>query len=293
MDLVVNDHRDGIELVFSRFPAARDQVAAWHVRGVLVDAGGAHTARALEAWLEGRRLDALLLGHHHEDHSGGAGAIARHGLPVFGSRGTAARMRRPGRVPEYRARLWGQRTPLRVRPPVGLPLEPVALPGHSPDQIGYFDRESGWLYSGDLVLRRHQQIAMPDEDPWAMIDSIRRVLKLAPVALATSHRGLLAEPATLLREQLDYLEHLAVEIAQLHRSGLNVDAIVRALFGGEQRLPGMRMTWREASGGEFSSRRWVSAFLKPPAPATKAQKDSNLPVPEVSGLFLRRGGDAR
>jgi glyoxylase-like metal-dependent hydrolase (beta-lactamase superfamily II) len=264
VDLVVNDHGGGIELLFSRFPAERDQVAAWYVRGVLVDAGGAHTAGALETWLEGRRLDALLLGHHHEDHSGGAGAVARHGVPVFGSRGTAARLRRPGRVPEYRARLWGQRSPLRVRPPVGLPLEPVALPGHSPDQLGYFDRETGRLYSGDLVLRRNQQVSMPGEDPWAMIDSMRRVLELAPAALATSHRGLVVAPAALLREQLHYLEHLAGEIAHLRRSGLNVDAMVRALFGGEQRLPGTRTTWREASGGEFSSRRWVRAFLRQP-----------------------------
>lgn len=260
-NLAVNDHGGALELVFSRFPAARDQVAAWYVRGVLVDAGGAHTASALAAWLEGRRLDALLLGHSHEDHSGGAEAIARRGVPVFGSRSTAARLRRPARIPEYRARLWGQITPLVVRPAAGLPLEPISLPGHSPDQLGYFDRETGWLYSGDLVLRRRQQVAMPGENPWAMIDSTSRVLELAPAALATSHRGLLLEPETVLREQRDYLEHLGGEIAELHRSGLTVSAIVNRLFGGEQKLPGTEMTWREASGGEFSTRRWVRAFL--------------------------------
>ena len=184
MDLTVKEHGGGTELVFSRFPAARDQVAAWYVRGILVDAGGEHTAGALEDWLHGRRLDALLLGHHHEDHSGGAAKVARIGVPVHGSTGTAARLRRPSHVPEYRARLWGQRAPLRVRPPVGLPFEPMPLPGHSPDQLGYFDRETGWLYSGDLVLRRRQQVAMPGEDPWAMIDSLRRVLELRPAGTA-------------------------------------------------------------------------------------------------------------
>jgi ribonuclease/clavin/mitogillin len=262
VDLTATDRGGATELVFSHFPALRDQVAAWHVRDVLVDAGGAHTAEALEAWLEGRRLNALLLGHHHEDHSGGAGAIARRGVPIFGSRGTAARLRRPGRVPEYRARMWGQRTPIQVRAPDGLPLEPIPLPGHSPDQLGYFDRETGWLYSGDLVLRRRQQVAMPGEDPWAMIDSINRVLELAPAALATSHRGLLLEPATMLREHRDYLEHLAGEIAQLQRSGLSVSAMVTTLFGGEATLPGTQTTWRESSGGEFSSGRWVKAFLR-------------------------------
>jgi ribonuclease/clavin/mitogillin len=261
VDLTVNDHGGGMELVFSRFPAARDQVAAWYVRGVLVDAGGARTAGALEQWLRGRELDALLLGHHHEDHSGGAGVVARSGVPVYGSHGTASRLRRPARVPEYRARLWGQRSPLRVLPPVGLPLEPVPLPGHSPDQLGYFDRDTGWLFSGDLVLRRRQQIAMPGEDPWAMIGSLRRVLELGPAALATSHRGLIAEPAALLREQLDYLEELGGQIVRLRDVGLSDTAIVRELFGGEPKAPGLDVTWRQLSGGEFSSRRWVRAFL--------------------------------
>lgn len=262
MDLTVHEHGGGTELVFSRIPAARDQVAAWYVRNVLVDAGGAHTAGALEEWLQARRLDALLLGHHHEDHSGGAAFLARRGVPVHGSRGTAARLRRPGHVPDYRARLWGQRVALRVRPPVDLPLEAVPLPGHSPDQLGYFDRETGWLFSGDLILRRRQQIAMPGEDPWAMIDSLRRVLRLAPAALATSHRGLIPEPGPVLREQLDYLELLASRIGHLRGLGLSIDAIVRELFGGEPTLPGAGITWQQLSGGEFSSRRWVNAFLR-------------------------------
>lgn len=273
-DLTVHDHGGATELVFSRIPAARDQVAAWYVDNVLVDAGGALTVRALEDWLRERRLDALLLGHHHEDHAGGAGVLARRGVPVHGSRGTAARLRRPGRVPDYRARLWGQRPPLRVRSPAGLPLEAVPLPGHSPDQLGYFDQETGWLFSGDLVLRRRQQIAMPGEDPWAMIDSLRRVLRLGPAALATSHRGLIAEPGSVLREQLDYLEQLAGRIAHLRGGGLSVEAIVRELFGGEPTPPGAGMTWQEFSGGEFSSRRWVKAFLQPEATGAGSRQPS-------------------
>jgi glyoxylase-like metal-dependent hydrolase (beta-lactamase superfamily II) len=166
-----------------------------------------------------------------------------------------------------------------VLQPEGLALEPIALPGHSPDQLGYLDRETGWLYSGDLVLRRNQQVSMPGEDPWAMIDSLRRVLTLAPVALATSHRGLVTEPESVLREQLGYLEQLAGEITHLHRSGLNVDAVVRALFGGEQKMPGTQLTWLEASSGEFSSRRWVRAFLRTPSPAIV---DPGLRVREVT-----------
>jgi glyoxylase-like metal-dependent hydrolase (beta-lactamase superfamily II) len=150
----------------------------------------------------------------------------------------------------------------------------MALPGHSPDQLGYFDREAGWLYSGDLVLRRRQQVAMLHEDPWAMINSTNRVLELAPAALATSHRGLLLEPDNMLRDQRDYLEDLAGEIARLHQSGIGVNAIVRTLFGGEPKVPGSEMTWREATQGEFSTRHWVMAFLRPPEANLRTQRGS-------------------
>jgi hypothetical protein len=46
---------------------------------------------------------------------------------------------------------------------------------------------------------------------------------------------------------------------------MTVDSIVRQVFGGEQNLPGSQVTWREESGGEFSTRRWVKAFLRRPA----------------------------
>ncbi len=105
-----------------------------------------------------------------------------------------------------------------------------------------------------------------------MIDSLRRVLGLGPAALATSHRGLIAEPGPVLREQLDYLEHLAAEIAHLRGRGLSVDAIVRELFGGEPTPPGFDMTWRQFSGGEFSSRRWIKAFLRSTATEGGARK---------------------
>jgi len=262
LDLTVRPYQGATELVFSRLPTARDQVAAWYVRGFLVDAGGAHTSPALEEWLRGRELHAVLLGHSHEDHSGGAGGLAGQGVPVHGSRGTAARLRRPGRVPAYRARLWGQPSAIRVRPPESGPLTTMPLPGHSPDQLGYFDPDTGWLYSGDLVLRRRQQIAMPGEDPWAMMASLREVLRLGPAALATSHRGLIAQPRTVLREQLDYLEYLADRIEHLRGAGLGVNAIVQELFGGEPTPPGQDGTWRELSSGEFSGRRWVSTFLR-------------------------------
>src|SRR5581483_4172977 len=178
-------------------------------------------------WLAERRVEAAFLGHWHEDHSGVAFALADRGIPVHGSRGTAARLRRRPAVPEYRARLWGSIAPVAVRPArAGAGLRPLPLPGHSPDQLGYLHERSGALFSGDLALRRFQRVAMPGEDPYAMMASMRAVLELGPALLATSHRGVLREWRPFLREQLGYLEDLAARIQDLRRRGLSVRAIV-------------------------------------------------------------------
>ncbi|MFI5283971.1 MAG: MBL fold metallo-hydrolase [Candidatus Dormibacterales bacterium] len=251
-----------VELRLSVRPEHFDRVAAWYVDGILVDTGGAHTVDELTRWLRGRRLEAAVIGHWHEDHSAGAATLARLGVPLFGSRATASRLRRPVHIPAYRAANWGQIEPVTLHPPEGLPLRPLRLPGHSPDQLGYLHEPSGWLFSGDVALRRRQSIAMPGEDPWAMMATLRALLDLQPAALATSHRSLIANPEPFLRDQLDYLEGVSGRIQDARARGLSPRAIVDEVFGGEPAAPGTQITWKELSSGEFSAERWVRAFLR-------------------------------
>jgi glyoxylase-like metal-dependent hydrolase (beta-lactamase superfamily II) len=257
------DHGFGVELQLEREPQRMDRVAAWHVDGVLVDAGGAHTAAELAGWVADRPTEAVFLGHWHEDHTGGAALLAAAGIPLHGSRGTAVRLRRPPPVPDYRASLWGQIEPARVSPvPPGSPLKAIPLPGHAPDQLGYLHERTGVLFSGDLALRRGQKVAMPGEDPWAAMASMRTVIRLEPAALATSHRSLMRDWRPFLSGQLTYLEDLAAAILHARSQGRTVAAIVEEVLGGEALSATGSGTWKAWTGGEFSTRRWVSAFLR-------------------------------
>jgi glyoxylase-like metal-dependent hydrolase (beta-lactamase superfamily II) len=261
------DHGFGVELQLEREPERMDRVAAWHVDGILVDTGGARTAAELAEWVGRRRTDAIFLGHWHEDHTGGAARLASTGIPLYGSRGTAGKLRRPPPIPDYRATLWGQIEPASVRSvPGDAPLRATPLPGHAPDQLGYLHERSGVLFSGDLALRRDQKVAMPGEDPWTSMASMRAVIDLQPAALATSHRSLLRDWQPFLRAQLTYLEELAAAILHARSQGRTVTAIVDEVFGGEASCSVGPGTWREWTGGEFSTARWVSAFLKRAGP---------------------------
>jgi len=90
---------------------------------------------------------------------------------------------------------------------------------------------------------------------YAMMDSLRRVLALEPRVLFCQHRGRVEQGAARLRDKLDFLVELGERIHELHGRGWSDAAIARA-------LPGSDLLWRVWTGGDFSKRNFVRAFLR-------------------------------
>src|SRR5207247_1893328 len=56
----------------------------------------------------------------------------------------------------------------------------IHTPGHATDHVALFEPERGWLFSGDLYLAPRLRYLRADEDVYAMMNSLRRVLALEP-----------------------------------------------------------------------------------------------------------------
>jgi glyoxylase-like metal-dependent hydrolase (beta-lactamase superfamily II) len=233
------------------------------VDGLLVDSGPPNLARDVRRLVGELGVRQCVTTHHHEDHSGNHGLLARELriTPLAHATAISRLAQLEARPPLYRRMAWGKRPPARVTA-LGDRLETprfrfqvIHTPGHAADHVALFEPEHRWLFSGDLYLAPRLRYLRADEDVYAMMDSLRRVLALEPRLLFCQHRGRVEDGAARLRLKLEFLVELGERIHDLHGRGWSEGAIGRA-------LPGNDLFWRVWTGGDFSKGNFVRAFLR-------------------------------
>jgi len=80
-------------------------------------------------------------------------------------------------------------------------LEIIHTPGHSPGSICLWEREKGWLFSGDTVFDGGTHIQLPDSDFCAYQESMDRLVGIVPSlsAIFPAHGESPLEPETILK----------------------------------------------------------------------------------------------
>jgi len=232
------------------------------VDGLLVDSGPPNLARDVRRLVGELGVRQCVTTHHHEDHSGNHGLLARelHITPLAHPSAVLRLAEYDAQPQLYRRVAWGARAPVSVAPlaqQLETPhfrFEVIHTPGHATDHVALFEPQRGWLFSGDLYLAPRLRYLRADEDVYAMMESLRRVLTLEPQVLFCQHRGRVEQGAARLRDKLDFLVELGGRIHALHGRGWSEGAIARA-------LPGSDLMWRLWTGGDFSKRNFVRAFL--------------------------------
>ncbi len=235
---------------------------AYLVGEALVDCGPPVTARELLDALDGRRVDSLLVTHHHEDHMGASALLMeRRGLVPRIHAAGVERLERGFPQEAYRRLAWGR--PPRVRAQAldaeeragPFRFEVIPTPGHSPDHACFFERERGWLFTGDLFLAERLRYLRDDEDLSALIASLRVVAVLPLNRVFCAHRGPVRDGPAALRRKAAHLSDLRERVRELLAQGLPEREVTRRAVGREGFL-----TW--FSLGRFSARNFVRAVAR-------------------------------
>ncbi len=241
-------------------------VAFYRVGNVIVDSGYHHVGDFVVSYMQGRPLDAILLTHHHEDHSGNAAALAEeHGCPVYLRNPEQRLVEGLSDLIFYRRLFWGAPEPYTpLEPPEkvsfdGHTLRPVPIPGHSVTHTAYFDEETGSVFVGDLFVTGGVTAVMTHENPFESIRSLRRVAALSPTRMHTGHGLTIRKPVEALKEKADRIEEAAKRTIELHRSGVEIDQIPRRVFEGGYIKDKLYAAITE---GEFSRECFVRACIR-------------------------------
>jgi glyoxylase-like metal-dependent hydrolase (beta-lactamase superfamily II) len=242
------------------------EVSAYLVGGLLVDTGFAHVRRRFLAVLDDRRVSAVCCTHSHEDHTGNCRPVGEaHGCPVYLRNAGLRWSEGVRRLRPYRAWWWGP--PGRYEA-LEMPetisdgrrtLRAIPSPGHSVTHVALWEEDTGTVFTGDLMISPGASAVLVHENPYDLVDSLRRVAAVEPELMLTGHGLMIRDPAPVLRRKADRVAAAAIRAVDLHHDGLTDRAIVSEVFpSGNARDRRIELLTQ----GEFSRVNFVRAAVR-------------------------------
>lgn len=223
------------------------------VDGALIDCGPQIMEEELAPAIRELAPREVVLTHMHEDHCGMARWIRDElQIPIYLDSADIDEAAREGEYAEYRHLTWGERPAFDALP---LPevfetphcrFETIDTPGHISHHRVLYEREKGWLFSGDLYVRGKMRFCDAQEDMKKTIASLQKVLALDFTTVFCAHAGVLEDGRERLQAKLDFLLGLQETVNSLRAQGLSDEEIDHRLFPDEQIITAV-------SDGEWSS----------------------------------------
>jgi glyoxylase-like metal-dependent hydrolase (beta-lactamase superfamily II) len=242
------------------------RVVMWHysylIDDVLIDAGCPNAADELNELRSRHPVRRIYVTHAHEDHAGGCSVFAQD-AEIFAKPSVSNVMMNPEVLNAFFIMAWGQpKAVTQVNPipdefQIGkLRFEILPLPGHTDDMVGFYEKEKGWLFSGDAVpFMPEKQLAMPDENVPETIKTLEMIQKLNLRVLFDAHMGPTENPREHIQKRIDYLREIQNVVREHSAQGLTVTEI-------QGKLKIVAPWWADMTEGRFSVDNLIRSLIQ-------------------------------
>ncbi|WP_375420823.1 MBL fold metallo-hydrolase [uncultured Sphingomonas sp.] len=196
----------------------------------------AHIAALMSA-IDGRQVTAIMITHHHRDHSPGAPALkAITGAPIVGAApfdlSDAGSRADASFDPTYapdRVLTEGE-----IVAGAGWTLEVLATPGHTSNHLAFALRETSALFSGDHVMGWSTTVVSPpDGDMTAYMASLAKLIPRDDRIYYPGHGDAVENPQRLVRGLLGHRKQREGQILRLLREApRDIPAMIARMYVG-------------------------------------------------------------
>ena len=192
---------------------------------------------ALLAAIAGRSVAAIVITHHHRDHSPLSRRLKeRTGAPIVG----AAPTFRSDGDPRADAAFDADYAPDRVLANgerlagEGWTLEAITTPGHTSEHLSFTLSEAGAVFSGDHVMGWSTSVVSPpDGDMSAYMASLERLLARDDRVFYPGHGEEVERPQRWVRAQLGHRRQREGQVLRaLAGRAMDITALTRAMYVG-------------------------------------------------------------
>ncbi|MDD3852316.1 MAG: MBL fold metallo-hydrolase [Syntrophomonadaceae bacterium] len=230
------------------------------VDGLLIDCGASQLKRESSKFFQENNIGQVALSHVHEDHSGMAAWLQQNkNIPVYLHEMAIPQARKKGKYPLYRRVMWGNRPAFNPQPIPDIlktaqyTFEIIESPGHTEYHKVFYEKQQGWLFTGDLYVGAKQLVAFKDENMKDSIASLHKLLQLDFQTVFCAHAGVVDNGKAALQKKLEYLLDLQIKVESLRQQGMTNREIDQKLF------PVIPLITR-VSHGEWSSYNIISTI---------------------------------
>lgn len=244
-----------------KFQSILLNVYSYLVDGVLIDTGSQSLRKHFELFIDEADFDQVMITHFHEDHTGCAAYVEKtKKLPIYLNEKTIDYCAQRADYPMYRQFFWGRRKPFHAQ---AMPetftsrnatWDIIDTPGHAFDHKAFLNRETGQLFTGDLLVSERTKVILAEESIPTIIHSLERVLTYNFQDIFCNHKGFVEDGRLALERKLDYLLSIQHDVLTLHEEGYSAEIIRNKLF--QKKYPITKL-----SGGEWDSLHIVTSII--------------------------------
>ncbi len=216
-------------------------VRCYAIDGLLIDTGLSFATKSLAQFVEQEKIKSGIITHHHEDHSGNAKFLQSREIKISASSLTREKIQQGWRLHFYQKLIWAPAPTTTIEVVSNVvetnkyKFEVIAAPGHCEDQVVFYEREQGWLFTGDAFIAQRIKYFRGDEDFHKTLASLNLLSQLKFDHLYCAHHPVMHKGLKALIAKKEYLENIKGQALYLYNQGLTLREITTKILGKEKR----------------------------------------------------------